>query len=68
MGSLDDRNVASSDQPRLAVFTRADGEWKMQAIANLGAGLITDPAEAGRKAVEAFGLARCSAVLPTSQA
>jgi len=53
-GTLDDRDVASSDQPRLAVFTKVDGEWKMQALANLGAGLITDPTEAGKKAVEAW--------------
>jgi ketosteroid isomerase-like protein len=53
-GALDDRTVASTDQPRLAVFTRADGEWKLQALANLGAGLLTDSAEAGKKAVEAW--------------
>jgi ketosteroid isomerase-like protein len=53
-GTIEDRNVASEDQPRLAVFTRADGEWKMQAIANLGMGLISDPSEAGKKAVDAW--------------
>lgn len=53
-GKMDDRNVASQDQPRLAVFTRTGGEWKLQALANLGAGLITDAAEAGKKAVDGW--------------
>ncbi len=53
-GAIEDRSIASEDQPRLAVFTRAGGEWKMQAIANLGAGLLSDPAEAAKKAVDAW--------------
>jgi ketosteroid isomerase-like protein len=53
-GTIEDKSIASEDQPRLAVFTRADGEWKMQGIANLGMGLMSDPAEAGKKAVDAW--------------
>lgn len=53
-GAIEDRTIASEDQPRLAVFTRANGEWKMQAIANLGSGQMSDPAEAAKKAVDAW--------------
>lgn len=53
-GTIEDRGIASEDQPRLAVFTRVDGVWKMQGLANLGAGLLSDPAEAGKKAVDAW--------------
>jgi len=53
-GRIEDKSIASEDQPRVAVFTRANGEWKMQAIANLGTGLMSDPAEAGKKAVDAW--------------
>lgn len=53
-GTIEEAGVASEDQPRLAVFVRDGGEWKLQAIANLGMGLMSDPAEAGKKAVEAW--------------
>lgn len=53
-GKIEEAGVASEDQPRLAVFTRADGEWKMQALANLGMGLMSDPAAAGAAAVKAW--------------
>lgn len=53
-GTVEDAGIASEDQPRLAVFARADGEWKMQALANLGLGLMADPAAAGKAAVEAW--------------
>jgi ketosteroid isomerase-like protein len=39
--------------PRLAVFTRTDGNWKLQAFANLGFGSAVDPTEA-RKAVDSW--------------
>lgn len=53
-GTVEETGVASEDQPRLAVFTKAAEEWKLQAIANLGMGLISDPAEAGKKAVDGW--------------
>ena len=53
-GSIEQTVIASEDQPRLAVFTRVGDEWKLQAIANLGLGLMSGPAEAGKKAVEAW--------------
>ena len=42
-GTLEDTGIASEDQPRLAVFTRAGGEWKLQGLANLGTGLHERP-------------------------
>jgi ketosteroid isomerase-like protein len=55
-GTLDGAGtgLASEDQPRLVVFTRVGGEWKIQGIANLGTGLATDVADAGKKAVDAW--------------
>lgn len=53
-GTIEDRSIASEDQPRLAVFTRANGEWKLQAIANLGSGMMSDPTETAKKAVDAW--------------
>jgi ketosteroid isomerase-like protein len=53
-GAIEDRNIVSEDQPRLAVFTRANGEWKMQGIANLGSGMMGDPVETAKKAVDAW--------------
>jgi ketosteroid isomerase-like protein len=53
-GTVGGTGVASEDQPRLAVFARTDGVWKLQALANLGMGLMSDPAAEGRKAVEAW--------------
>lgn len=53
-GTLEGSGIASDDQPRLAVFTRSGGEWKMQALANLGMGLMSDPAAAGKAAVDAW--------------
>ena len=29
-GTIEDTGIASEDQPRLVVFTRANGEWKLQ--------------------------------------
>ena len=42
----------SSGQPRLAVFTKVDGEWKLQAFANLGQGLGTNADADGHKVVD----------------
>lgn len=53
-GTIEGRGVAAEDEPRLAVFSRSGGDWKLQAIANLGSGLMSDPAEAGKQAVEAW--------------
>jgi ketosteroid isomerase-like protein len=53
-GTLEGSGIASDDQPRLAVFTRDGGEWKMQALANLGMGLMSDPAAAGKAAVDSW--------------
>jgi len=53
-GTIEDAGIASEDQPRLAVFTRVGGEWKMQGLANLGMGLMADPAAAGKGAVDAW--------------
>jgi ketosteroid isomerase-like protein len=40
--------------PRLAVFTRADGDWKLQAFANLGFGAAIEAGEEARKAVDSW--------------
>jgi ketosteroid isomerase-like protein len=40
--------------PRLAVFTKVGSAWKLQAVGIFGNGLASDPAEAGRAAVEAW--------------
>lgn len=53
-GMIEEAGVASEDQPRFAVFVKDGAEWKLQAIANLGMGLMSDPAEAGKKAVDAW--------------
>lgn len=53
-GTLEDTTISSEDQPRLAVFTRVGGEWKLQGLANLGLGLMSDPTAAGKEAVEAW--------------
>ena len=53
-GTLEGSGIASDDQPRLAVFTRDGGEWKMQALANLGMGLMRDPAAAGKAAGDSW--------------
>jgi len=53
-GTIEGTGLASEEQPRMAVFTRADGAWKMQALANLGMGLMSDPGAAGEAAVEAW--------------
>lgn len=53
-GTIEGAGLASQDQPRLAVFARHDGRWKMQALANLGMGLMSDPSAAGEKAVNSW--------------
>ena len=53
-GTLEGAGIASDDQPRLAVFAREGGEWKMQGLANLGMGLMSDPAAAGKTAVDTW--------------
>lgn len=53
-GTIEGAGIASEDQPRLAVFTRAGDDWKLQAIANLGSGLMSDPTEAAGTAVHAW--------------
>ena len=51
-GSVQGIERNSSGQPRLAVFTKVDGEWKLQAFANLGQGLGTNADADGRKVVD----------------
>jgi ketosteroid isomerase-like protein len=53
-GTFEGRDLASQGEPRLAVFTKAGDEWKLQAIANLGLGLASDPADQGKQAVDAW--------------
>ena len=53
-GTLEGQSVVIEDQPRLAVFTREGDAWKMQGWANLGSGLLNDPAGAGKAAVDAW--------------
>jgi ketosteroid isomerase-like protein len=40
--------------PRLAVFSKVDGAWKLQAFANLGQGLASGLDEEAKKAVESW--------------
>jgi ketosteroid isomerase-like protein len=40
--------------PRLAVFTRVNGDWKVQAFANLGLGSVVIPEADASKAIEAW--------------
>jgi ketosteroid isomerase-like protein len=50
-GSVQGIERNSSGQPRLAVFTKVDGEWKLQAFANLGQGLGANADAEARKVV-----------------
>jgi hypothetical protein len=52
MGSVQGIERNSSGGPRLAVFTRVKGEWKLQAFANLGQGLGSNADGEGQKAVD----------------
>lgn len=69
-GQVEDTARDTAGDPRLVVFTRAAGEWKMQSIANLGLGIASNPKSDAEKAVEAWvgsvmsgDLARIKAVL-----
>jgi ketosteroid isomerase-like protein len=53
-GTVGGTEREGSGDPRLAVFTRVDGAWKLQAFANLGQGLASGLEEEARKAVEAW--------------
>jgi hypothetical protein len=53
-GAVEGFGVTSPGEPRLATFTKVDGQWKLQSIANLGIGLATNADAEGRKAVEAW--------------
>ena len=53
-GQVEDKARAGSGDPRLAVFTRAGGDWKIQSIANLGLGIPANPKPDAEKAVEAW--------------
>jgi hypothetical protein len=53
-GQVEDTGRATEGDPRLAVFTRAGGEWKLQSIANLGLGIASNPKPDAEKAVEAW--------------
>jgi ketosteroid isomerase-like protein len=53
-GTIEEREIDSTGEPRLAVFGREGGAWKLQAIANLGTGLVSAAETAGRRAVEAW--------------
>lgn len=51
---IEGAGIASEGDPRLVVFTRVGGEWKLQAFATLGLGLMVNPDAQGRAAVEAW--------------
>ncbi|MBN9010628.1 MAG: nuclear transport factor 2 family protein [Rhizobiales bacterium] len=53
-GQVEDTARATAGDPRLAVFVRAGGEWKLQSIANLGLGIAANPKPDAEKAVEAW--------------
>jgi hypothetical protein len=53
-GQVEDIGRQTGGDPRLAVFTRANGVWKLQSVANLGLGLASNPKPEGQKAVEAW--------------
>jgi ketosteroid isomerase-like protein len=53
-GQVEGTGRATAGDPRLAVFTRAGGEWKMQSIANLGLGIPSNPKPDAEKAVDAW--------------
>ena len=53
-GKVEGMDRDSAEQPRLAVFALADGEWRLQAFANLGQGLTGDVSGLGEKAIDAW--------------
>jgi ketosteroid isomerase-like protein len=53
-GTVGGTERKGSGDPRLAVFTRVDGAWKLQAFANLGQGLASGLEEEAKKAVETW--------------
>jgi hypothetical protein len=53
-GEVEDIARDTAGDPRLVVFTRTGGEWKMQSIANLGLGIASNPKPDAEKAVEAW--------------
>ena len=53
-GTVDGTERQGTGDARLAVFTRVDGAWKLQAFANLGQGLAAGLDEEAKKAVESW--------------
>ncbi len=53
-GTVEGIRYEITRSPRLAVFTRVDGDWKLQAFANLGFGSVVDPEAEARKAVDSW--------------
>lgn len=53
-GKIEKAQYDVTRMPRLAVFTRIDGNWKVQAFANLGLGSVAIPEAEAKKAIEAW--------------
>lgn len=53
-GTVGDTERRSGSDPRLAVFTRVDGGWKLQAFANLGQGIAAGLESEAKQAVETW--------------
>jgi ketosteroid isomerase-like protein len=53
-GTVGGTQREGTGDPRLAVFSRVDGAWKLQAFANLGQGLASGLETQARKAVETW--------------
>jgi len=59
-GTVGEQDVMSEGEPRLAVFTRSDGQWALQGLANLGNGVIANADQAAAKAVDEWIAAAAS--------
>jgi hypothetical protein len=53
-GKIEGVSYEVTRSPRLAVFTRSDGDWKLQAFANIGLGSAAGSEAEARKAVDAW--------------
>ena len=53
-GNVGGTERLGADDPRLAVFSKVDGAWKLQAFANLGQGLASGLDTEAKKAVESW--------------
>jgi hypothetical protein len=53
-GEIEGLGRTGGGVPRLAVFTKVADQWKLQAIANLALGLVSNPEAEGKKAIDAW--------------